>query len=277
MRVKRRAAALTITRNEPVWLHVWCNYYCSSFPEEDVYVLDNSTSDGSVQLAKQLHPGINVIDAQYSTAFDHLWLKHTVENHQRSLLGDYDVVLFAETDEFLIPDFNKYADIYDYCCTFASSSVDHHSRRAEGWGVVHQIDIEPPVDLNSDQSLLEHRHAMWRLPDYDKTLITKVPLVYSKGFHTIFHYEGGPKWIDQPIDPDLKLLHAWHIDLDLYHHRHMARRKTGARGHHGSPDLDEVKTFFRTLKEPWNRDRLSPIYEGNSVALPEAWRPLLRF
>ena len=154
--MKRPAAALTITRNEPFWLRVWCNYYCNVFPQSSVYVLDNSTSDGSVEEIRQIYPEINIISVPNEFSFDHVWLKNTVERHQAELLKPYDVVLFAETDEFLIID-SQDQNIYDYCVAFAHSTLatQETSLRAIGWGIVHQIDTEPALNKTPGSLLLE--------------------------------------------------------------------------------------------------------------------------
>lgn len=273
--MKKRAAAFTITRNEPIWLRVWCNYYCDSFPQEDVYILDNSSSDGSVDLIKQLYPRINVISVPSKVAFDHMWLKRTVEYHQRDLLCQYDVVLFAETDEFLIPNLDQYSNIYEYCLSFRESPARPTSLRAKGWGIVHQIDTEPDVDVNSGEPLLSNRSLMWQLPDYSKTLITKVNLVYARGFH--FTYDGQRREVDRPVEEDLSLMHAWNVDMRMYYQRHLDRKASGAVGFHGSSNLDQVKEFFRTLKQPWDPNRPRPLYVGNPYPVPEHWKTLLRY
>ncbi len=268
----------TITRNEPIWLRVWCNYYCNAFPHEDVYVLNNSTTDDSISQIRVLFPKINVIDVPSKLAFDHLWLKHVVENQQRELLTKYQVVAFSETDEFLIPDLDLYSNIHEYCVSFSKNDVRPRSLRARGWGVVHQIDSEPDIIPGSQEPFLQNRNAMWLLPDYDKTLITKKSLIYSKGFHITYTPDGRSKEGDRPIESDLSLLHGWHIDMNIYHQRHVARKSIASlSAFHGSSDLEAIKEFFRTRIEPWNAKRLGVLYTGDKQQIPEKWKNLLRY
>ena len=43
----RRRAVLTIVHNEPVFLPIWLRFYSRFFAADDIYVLDNDTTDGS--------------------------------------------------------------------------------------------------------------------------------------------------------------------------------------------------------------------------------------
>jgi len=277
--MKKKAAAFTIVRDEPFWLRVWCNYHCSCFPQEDVYVLDNNTEDDSVAEAKRMWPGMNVVNVQHTKEFDSLWLKATVEQQQRSLLRSYEAVLFSEADEFLIADPSTYSSIYSYCLAFVDGQLpnpERPNRRAKGWGIVHQIDTEPPVDRT--KPLLADRNSMWGLPDYNKTLITRVPITYSKGFHLTYS-PSNIREVNKPVEPELSMLHAWHIDLDVFCERYEARakkfgNKVGVwQGHH---DRKVNEQLFRTRVEPW-WTRWSPLYDPDECPVPESWKPLLKF
>lgn len=274
---KKTAAAFTITRNEPFWLRVWCNYYCDSFDQKDVYIIDNSTTDGSVEHVKQMYPNINIVDAPSNKMFDSLWLKRTVERQQRLLLNTYSAVLFAETDEFLIPD-EHHKNIHEYCVGFVNDA-SKVSVRAKGVAVIHQHDKESPTAPSPGALLLSDRNSMWACPDYNKTLITKVPLTYGKGFHYAYKTtDTTKKDVDKPIEPDLFMLHGWQIDLDMYHQRHVQRVASGATGMHGSSDLGAVKEFFATRVAPWDPVRFGePLYVGDELPVPEYWKRLLRY
>ena len=45
--MKRRKAAFTIVKNEPVMLPIWLSYYSKHFDLQDLYVLDHQSTDGS--------------------------------------------------------------------------------------------------------------------------------------------------------------------------------------------------------------------------------------
>ena len=46
-RRRKRRAVVTIVHNEPVFLPLWLRYYSRFFAAEDIYVLDNQSTDGS--------------------------------------------------------------------------------------------------------------------------------------------------------------------------------------------------------------------------------------
>jgi hypothetical protein len=46
---RKRRAVLTMVHNEPVFLPIWLRYYSRFFGADDIYVLDNDTSDGSTE------------------------------------------------------------------------------------------------------------------------------------------------------------------------------------------------------------------------------------
>jgi hypothetical protein len=260
-----KTAVLTIVRNEPFFLRLWANYYCSQFNEDDVYVIDNGSSDDSIKNMLSRHPRIRIIDMPTELAFDHIWLLRTVEAKVRELLMSYDVVIFAEGDEFLIPD---KIGLNEYCERFHQSNKLF--LRARGYYVVHQIDSEPHLMLNDGDDILEHRSTMFASPRYNKTLITKVPLSWGRGFHYI--YDNGVKIMhNEGIEPDLSMLHAQRIDLNSYYERVLQRhaKLKIKEPCHGSTDLDEVKLLFRTNSNSTDNGEW---IENEKLSVPSDWK-----
>lgn len=257
--VKRSFCAFTITRNEPFYLPLWCSYYAEQFGEENLIILDNGTTDGSIADAKKRWPAIKILDIRTEEAFNWPWNTYIVNLVQRTCLKAYEVVVFSDTDEFLIPfsdtTLRKYAE------NFRTSP--HQHVRARGVSIVHQFDLEPPMDRNFP---LNHRSTMFATFPYSKTLISKVPLDWVKGHHRHAAYD------DDHVDDDLALLHLREIDLGLFLERYRSRIKfkTFVSGStFGSDDENDVKTYFRTLRAPW-----SSLEEFNTKALnvPEHWK-----
>ena len=223
-------AAFTITRNESLFLRVWANYYVKQFGEQNCYILDNSTTDNSVIEILQKYPKINVISKPNEKFHDIYWLKSTVEAFQKQLLKTHKVVIFAETDEFLLP---YDLSLLEYCKKFLNS--DKQFVRATGWNAIHDVDAEPAVKVKEGNSLLANRNNMWRIPPYDKTLITKIPLVYGRGFHHF--YLNGNKQENYPKDENLALMHAFRVDFEEYCKRHLPRLNC---------TKQEIKNYFKT-------------------------------
>lgn len=255
-----KIAAFTITRNEPIFLRAWCNYYCNALGQENCHIIDNSSTDESVNDVKKLYPNVTVHNVPSPKFHDGMFLKNTVEKTQRNLLRWNDVVVFAETDEFLIPSL-KYTGLRDYCEKFFQSPKQWV--RAKGWNIVQQVDTEPPIGRTPGSRLIADRNSMWRIIIYDKTLITKVPLVYQKGFHII--YQNGQKVATEPVDPDLALLHAWRIDLDEYYRRHHARYGI---------TREQAIEYFKTHQMNW-APLLDPHAVGPETKVPDHWKSLI--
>ena len=56
-RLRKRRAVVTIVHNEPVFLPIWLGYYSRFFAAEDIYVLDNESTDGSTDARVRPDPG----------------------------------------------------------------------------------------------------------------------------------------------------------------------------------------------------------------------------
>jgi len=118
-------------------------------------------------------------------------------------LKEYDLVMFVDCDEFVIPNPERYQDLgdyldqykYDIACTF-------------GYGVMEMPDDEP---LDHGKPILEQRKHWYRDRNYDKPIITRVNVNYIYGFHKC----------DRVVHPDhdLILFHlrdADFVNLDKY-------------------------------------------------------------
>lgn len=267
-------AVFTIVRNEPFFLPIWCDYYARNFGEESLFILDNSTSDSSVFDAQKRWPGITVGQVPSEEAMMYGWTTEIAKKFQRICLKRYRVVIFADADEYLIPS-SKFSSLRDYCERFLASPQAYV--RAQGWAPIHQIHSEPL--LSGGGQLLANRNSMWRTTKYDKTLVSKTPLNWAKGIHTIYG-DDGVKLRNDPVDPDLALVHTRDVDLSIFHRRCVDRSKMPSkRGlNFGSTDLETVRAYFETLVPWWQTFELSdPEYQGTAQPVPEHWKALLRY
>ena len=88
---------LTIVHNEAVFLPIWLRYYSRFFSPDDIYVLDNDTTDGSTDgRGLRPRPGDPATDRHDLDGRD-------LAGFQRGLLERYDVVLFTDVDEIVAP------------------------------------------------------------------------------------------------------------------------------------------------------------------------------
>ena len=265
------AAAFTMARNQPIFLRLWCNYYCGQLGPENCWVICEP-NDVTLDDAKNLWPACHFIDLPSPFKTMHtqvdeleLWRRQTVREWQEKLLQDYKCCIFADTDEFLIP---AVGGLSRYCEQFTASGKP--SVRSEGWTVVHQLKIEPTLTLVPGNDVLEGRSLMRRLPRYDKTLLTKVPLRYSPGFHNLTT-EDCTKRVNIPVNANLQLLHAWQLDVSFWTERQ-----------HLCADVSQVEQFFQTGIAPWAPLPEPPLrprsmYGAERCPVPEHWRGLLRW
>jgi hypothetical protein len=246
--VKKPFAIFTLTHNEALFLRVWCNYYCPLFSPENVFILDHDGQDDSVASASERHPGLHVSRVTNPIVNDHGWMRTLIQETQARLLEDYEVVVYAETDEFLIPE--KDESLTALLERFRVDP-DRQLLQATAWHPIHQFRSgEPPLVPAESHSLLESRGSMWRLPSYDKTLVTKAPLQYELGFHKLVGAE------DTTPDPDLILLHAWMVDLAVFRQK---RRLT---------DLDARQAFLTRRIGQF-------VSTGTATPIPARWKTAL--
>ena len=96
-RSRRRRAVVTIVHDEAVFLPLWLGYYSRYFAADDIYVLDNDSSDGSTD-----RDGFVRVPTPHPSV-DHTWMAETLAAFQEELLDRYDVVLVADADEIISP------------------------------------------------------------------------------------------------------------------------------------------------------------------------------
>lgn len=115
---------------------------------------------------------------------------------QEGLFENYSLILFADVDEFIIPDPNEYKDLGDYLNQVEASVV-----RATGYNVMEMPEDKP---LDFTKPIIGQR-TLWS-PDvlYNKYVIITKPQKYLNN-HQI-EFEKDP-------DPDLILFHLRDADL----------------------------------------------------------------
>lgn len=179
-------AIFTLVHNEAYFLPLWIQYYTQTFPEASVYVLDHNSSDGSTD---DLPPQVTVKKLRHPFFQDHRWMNETVNAFQAELLKSYEVVIFAEVDEFLVgptPDLAGYID--------AALSAKQY---------VQCTGVEVVEDTESQT------HKMVFDARYDKVLVSKVPCGWGLGFHSA-------NLITEDPDPAFLLVHLHRAHRDAY-------------------------------------------------------------
>ena len=234
---KRDVALFTICNYEPIRLPTWFNYYTKHFasmktdyPLSDIFLLDhggrseamrnNLRDDQDGELVLQMDHA-NQVPVHNTSSYDHDWMLDTVTRFHEFLLQSYKLVVFAEVDEFLVPDPTLYPrGLYQYL-TDQIKLVDTGANvavRAMGYDVLHMPD-EP--DLVWDKPLLAQRRMFAPSRLYSKQLINSRTPEWLPGFHATV----AGRWSATGVAADLLLLHTHRIDRQETTTRHQRNSK----------------------------------------------------
>lgn len=188
----RRIACITMVYNEADFLPLWVSYYGQQAGVSNLFVIDDGSTDGSTDIL-----GPNIIKIP-KIPFSDERRANFIGDLQKSLLNYYDVVIYTDADEFLIPDPSKYVSLNKYC-----ELLEYENATAVGLNV-YQIPAEEPGELDWSEKIFKQRRFVKFQSAMCKTLITRSPTRWGTGFH---RSAPGPR-----IDKDLYLFHLKHVD-----------------------------------------------------------------
>jgi len=176
--VDLKVAVFGLFHKEALMIPYWQNYYGNLFGRENLYPVGDLKNDFFMGLFTIPKKNLIELGAHYQSDYDlHV---STVTKLQKKLLDSYDVVIFAEADEFFVPNLNKYADLKDF---LIKNPDDYFT--AQGYNIISNIDGEPPI--NPTKSLLSQRRWWYKNAGESKTLIVRKPVTsYSGGFHICY-------------------------------------------------------------------------------------------
>jgi hypothetical protein len=225
--------------NEATWLPRWVRYYGNQFGLANLTIIDDGSDDGST---KDL--ACNLIKIP-KMPFNDEKRANFISDLQTAYLNYYDVVIFADVDEFLIPDPQKHRCLHSYCDALKLPAVT-----AVGLDVLNVESRE--ALMNWSKPVLGQRRFVSFTSALSKTLITRTPIRWGTGFH---RSKPGPS-----IDPNLYLFHMKYADLPLALSRQAVTRSmkwdetmiARKAGNHQRQSDDWLKTQMtvRTRGEP---------------------------
>jgi hypothetical protein len=132
--VKKDICFATFARNEKIRLPVWLSHYQQFASNEDIYVIDQNTTDGSTTNLL-----CNIIYEPNEKIFDHQWLRHMITKNVQLLLTKYRIVVMTECDELMVTInnckldeylINKYKVSNINVCTKLVNLVQHNSEES---------------------------------------------------------------------------------------------------------------------------------------------------
>jgi hypothetical protein len=170
-----KIAVICIFLNEYFFIPYWQKYYGSLFGYENLYAIGDLQNDSSMKLFEREVNKINYAPQIQANFGEHV---NIILNLQKQLLSHYDVVIFAEADQFFVPDPDLYTDLKDY---LEKNTQDYI--KVSGWNVLHIPEVEPK--FNPSMAILSQRGFWFKDPEReDKLVIVRKPMEsYSWGFH----------------------------------------------------------------------------------------------
>lgn len=242
-----------MVHNEPVFLPLWLRYYSRWFAREDIYVLDNDTTDGSTT-----RDGFVRIPAPRDSV-DAVWTLETIQSLQHELIDHYDIVMVTDVDEFVAP-VPQIGTLGSYLDRFDQDWVN-----GLGYELLHLKDSEPRFD--GARPILGQRHHWFANDAYDKAALTTAPLTWRPGFHgrADYHFK---------LDPDLRLIHLHRMDYEICRRRHETRRDRAyaPRDREESWALHNQITEAQEFERWFYQDSCFPGLEIKLEEIAPAWR-----
>lgn len=245
LKIKKQCAVFTIVKNEADFLPIWYNYYSKEFEENDIFILDHQSVDGSTKFYKN----VKLVKNEFTQ--DNNWLLNITKSFQKELLNKYEYVLFANADEIVCPNKDKYKNIKHFLKENNKEII-----RCNGNEVIH---FPEEGELKTHDKILKQRKFWYENNElYSKPLLSRVPLNWTAGWHRLDGQQ-------EPINEDLKLIHLHRMDYNMCRKRHakvknekvfkadLEQKKWG--WHHFVSEEDYPKWFYsinvaKTLHAP---------------------------
>lgn len=230
--MKRKCAVFTTVKNESIFLPIWIRHYQQYFNDEDIYVLDHNSTDGST---KNLSVNVKLVTNEYVN--DHEWLVKIAKDFQKELLRKYECVIFAESDEILYSAKKPFNEAID---EFIDS--DDLYLTCSGYSVIQ--DIQTEISLQKEDLIFEKRNYWYKDSAEDKTLITKIPLEWNWGFHSL-------RGRNNNYHSDFYLVHLHRFDFETMVKRHKERtsfkQKQDGGGTHWKSNQNDIFEVFQQI------------------------------
>jgi len=222
--MKRKCAVFTMAHREEYFLPLWYKYYSKYFDDADMYVFNHKRkeqhtyNDGTDGLT------CNVEVLIEDSLYENYWMIRTLKDKQKGLLEQYEYIIYTDTDEFIIPDPDKYIGIMDYIDYMKENDIDAICCCC--YEVVQRLE-EEPEDLRWNDPILVDQRKYWiNMSTYNKPLIASRPLNWSWGKHFEEVSFGGPS-TNIAVDNDLIMVHLYKVDYKAIKKRLENNYKTG--------------------------------------------------
>ncbi len=157
--------------DEPFFLPVWLRHYGEEFGYENLYVIDDGSTDGSTG---NVRAGVM---RRPRGLLDENERADLVSLIQMALLRHYDVVIYTDVDELIIVDPANGMSLRRYL----EAQPPFEFKNVVGFNVLHRTSREPAIDLA--RPIFHQRRYVQFSIRYSKPLVTRTPLRWATGFH----------------------------------------------------------------------------------------------
>jgi hypothetical protein len=189
-----RVAVVTQAYNEGAMLAYWENYWAKLVGHENVYVLNNASTDGS---CARLNPKTTVVNMP-AAPVDHDHFAQAQGYFQRFLLLKYDWVIRVDADELLVCE-------GDFVEKLTSTPPGTYTPEL-AVEIVHDTSHETPFDF--DRAICGQRSHFVRGPDYlIRPIISSAPTTWSPGNHRATEF--------CKVMPGILEIHLRYFDFDF--------------------------------------------------------------
>jgi len=248
-----KCAVLTMTYNEPDFLEMWYRYYSKHFADADIYILDDGSDPEYMGCVAGTIQQVGTIGQGYD---GDTHLRSSITNKLKELLKSYEYVLHADTDEFVVPDPEKWPGglaqyIEEFKDLFAQCS---------GYTVLDSTGV--PFDKNNEPWLAQRTewHRDWQ--HYCKVRLFKEDPEFGGGCHETQWTKHGNGPIGEHERVDFRLFHLHYMCRELTWRRWVVRKVQG--GHLFDADYAHNACQYYVEHPHFTREQI-----------PEKWRQAL--
>jgi Glycosyl transferase family 2 len=189
-------AVMTVARDEAVMLPRWIDYYGSQVGVDNLVVIDDNSADGSTD---DLPCPVLRIPGFGHKGFEARRVR-LVSGLAAGLLQAYDVAIFVDADEFLVPDPDRYDGLEDFL-----RQRQHDVIAPLAFNVVHHVGAEGP--LHPGRPVLGQRQLAKLAPVMCKPSMKRIDAPWAAASHGVR--------APYAVDPGVFMMHLKFADRDL--------------------------------------------------------------
>ena len=190
-------AVITMARDEADMLPRWVRHYGAQVGESSLLVFDDNSTDGSTDDLPCTVHRLPQLPGRRGYEDSRMELMSGIA---QGLLAAYEFVIFADVDELIIPDPDRYDGLLD----FLAARRDRSVLAPVALNVVHHPGVEGAIDPS--QPVLGQRRFAKFVPLMCKPAVKSVPAAWCNASHGIM--------APFEVDPDLFMFHLKFYDRE---------------------------------------------------------------